>query len=111
MAFLTTAGSMAPSLASAASAAYGDGLCIHFEEVAECCATLAAAEPVGAERRQRTRQPPIDGIGQRLHVIGRRDDGAFGAAEALGHIGHARLFAGCSRFQRSTAWPSRYSSW
>src|SRR4051812_45204600 len=39
---------------------------IDFEEVTQRRAALAAAEAVGAERHERTREPPVDRVGQRL---------------------------------------------
>src|SRR6476469_6931717 len=47
---------------------------VHFEVIAEIGARFAAAEPVGAERDERSRQPAIDRVRQRLEVVGRRDE-------------------------------------
>ena len=84
---------------------------VDLEEVAQARAVLAAAEPVGAERGERPRQPAIDRVGQspsRSRTPRRtRPARPSGTASTYGTRG---VSPGCSMFQRSHACPSRYSS-
>ena len=83
-----------------------DAARVDFEEGAQGLAAFAAAEAVGAERCETPRQPLADHVGQRLQIVGRRDEHAGRIAERLGDVWYARLRAGCNRFQRSVSMPS-----
>src|SRR5688572_19399744 len=68
---------------------------VHLEEPAQVLAEVRAAEAVRAEHLVAAGDPLADAIGKRLHVIGCRNDGRLGLAEALldprlGHVGPAK---------------------
>src|SRR5687767_5297219 len=58
---------------------------IHFEEPAQCSASVAAAEPVGAECHERRIDVGGDQLRVCAHIVARRYDGAF-AGQALAHM-------------------------
>ena len=94
IAFCTTAGLDHAVAREIAERRDDDEPGIHLEELAQRGTALAAAEAVGAERRDAPRHPAVDGVGHRLDVVGRDHDDAFGLLEALGHVGHLRRLAG-----------------
>src|SRR5208282_1960490 len=67
---------------------------IHFEEVAQRLAGIAAAEAVGAQRRKAARHPLADDVRQRLQVVGGGDEDAGRAGERFGDVRNSRFFAG-----------------
>ena len=71
-----------------------DAARIDFEKIAQRLAAFAAAEAVGAERCKPPRQPLADHVGQRLEIIGGRNEHAGRVAERLGDVRHARLRTG-----------------
>src|SRR5580658_8917726 len=65
-----------------------DVLRIHFEEVSQRSAILAAPETICAERHQLARNPLRDTFRQYLHVIRRGDERASCAFQRLGNVGY-----------------------
>ena len=65
---------------------------IHFEEIAQGRAAFAAAEAIGAERRDAARHPAVDEIRQHLQVVRGGHQHAGRVREALGYIRNAGLF-------------------
>ena len=103
------AGVISPSSASAFSAATRDVVAVHLEEAPQRLRGVAS----GRSRRCRARR---SGSGTKaricsaksLHVVGRGDHRPRRRLEASGsHRPLRGVSGGCSRFQRSTSWPSR----
>src|SRR5882762_5155313 len=67
---------------------------VHFKEVTQRLAAVAASEAVGSQRGQPARQPLADQIGQSFQVIRGGDQNSRRIAEALRNIWDARFFRG-----------------
>src|SRR5271155_1369447 len=67
---------------------------VHFKEIAEGFAVVAAAEAVGAERRDAARNPRADHVRKSFQVVGGGDEHAGRIFQHFGDVRDARLFGG-----------------
>src|ERR1700735_2077658 len=72
----------------------GDGARVDLKKIAERCAVIAAAEAVGAERRDAAGNPRADHVRQSFQVVGGGDDNARSILQHLSDVRDARLFRG-----------------
>src|SRR3984885_5752879 len=67
---------------------------VYFEEIAQRRAAFAAAEAVGAQRRDAARNPGADHVRQSFQVVGGRDNHSGRISQRLGDVRDVRRFGG-----------------
>ena len=104
MAFCTTAASIAPSRASSLSVARTMNLASTSKKSRSAARPSLRPKPSVPSEVRRRGSPPIDAVGQHLHVVGRRDDARPRCRPRhCVTYGTRGVSPGCRRFQRSAA--------